>query len=396
MKTGLGATVVTTSGDQERQRAIAGSISLPKGGGAIWGIGEKFAANPVTASISVPSAASPGRSDLSPRLAFSHDSSAGNSPFGFGWSLSLPSITCKTDKGFPRYQDGEDSDVLLLSCAEDLVPMYRLDPDGTWTGLHQRFKLDRVDFWVRDAAGRVVIRENELDGYCIRRYGPPIEGLFARIERWTYVVNSADVHWPVAGDANLAMPYLDWGITDDSDPLTSDFMGGDGDKAQNQRVTTGPFAFSTDQFLVQIGEDHTGDSGLCRDFRDDANSYQPTPTRVGSDLTATLYSSSQKNWKVFSEGNLHSPVHRWMGGNMADAASPNHPIYFLHHCYIDLLWECWKQQHSATDAYLPTAGQPGYLASQLVFDAPGKLSPWPGIWMVAVTISTTNLDDSYG
>ena len=40
----------------------APSISLPKGGGAIRGIGEKFAANPVTGtgSLTVPIAASPG------------------------------------------------------------------------------------------------------------------------------------------------------------------------------------------------------------------------------------------------------------------------------------------------------------------------------------------------
>ena len=44
------------------------AISLPKGGGAIRGIGEKFAANPVTGtgSMSVPIATSPGRSGFGP------------------------------------------------------------------------------------------------------------------------------------------------------------------------------------------------------------------------------------------------------------------------------------------------------------------------------------------
>jgi hypothetical protein len=77
----------------------APSISLPKGGGAIRGIGEKFAANPVTGtgSMTVPIAVSPGRSGLGPQLSLSYDSGAGNGPFGFGWSLTLPSITRKTD-----------------------------------------------------------------------------------------------------------------------------------------------------------------------------------------------------------------------------------------------------------------------------------------------------------
>src|SRR5262245_49508647 len=69
----------------------APSIVLPKGGGAIRGIGEKFAANPVTGtgSMTVPIYTSPGRSGFGPQLSLSYDSGAGNGPFGFGWSLSL-------------------------------------------------------------------------------------------------------------------------------------------------------------------------------------------------------------------------------------------------------------------------------------------------------------------
>jgi Salmonella virulence plasmid 65kDa B protein len=54
------------------------SISLPKGGGAIRGMGEKFAANPFTdtGSMSVPIATSPGRSGFGPQLSLSCDSGA--------------------------------------------------------------------------------------------------------------------------------------------------------------------------------------------------------------------------------------------------------------------------------------------------------------------------------
>ena len=108
------------------------SIGLPKGGGAIRGIGEKFAANPVTGtgSMTVPIATSPGRSGFGPKLSLSCDSGAGNGPFGFGWSLTLPSITRKTDKGLPRYFDAEESDVFILSGAEDLVPEFEKDSNG--------------------------------------------------------------------------------------------------------------------------------------------------------------------------------------------------------------------------------------------------------------------------
>ena len=48
----------------------APQISLPKGGGAIRGIGEKFSANPVTGagSLLIPIYASPGRAGLGPQL----------------------------------------------------------------------------------------------------------------------------------------------------------------------------------------------------------------------------------------------------------------------------------------------------------------------------------------
>src|SRR4051794_31142096 len=85
------------------------SVSLPKGGGAIRGIGEKFAANPVTGSgsLTVPISTSPGRAGFGPQLSLTYDSGAGNGPFGLGWALSTPAITRKTDKGLPQYLDAQ-------------------------------------------------------------------------------------------------------------------------------------------------------------------------------------------------------------------------------------------------------------------------------------------------
>jgi hypothetical protein len=92
------------------------SISLPKGGGAIRGIGEKFTANPVTStgSTTVPLATSPGRSGFGPHLSLSYDSGGGNGPFGNGWNFSPPSITRKTDKAYP--DNRTKSNVTSSSC----------------------------------------------------------------------------------------------------------------------------------------------------------------------------------------------------------------------------------------------------------------------------------------
>src|ERR1700677_1345550 len=78
----------------------APQITLPKGGGAIRGIGEKFTTNAVTGtgSMTIPIALSPGRSGFGPQLSLSYDSGTGNGPFGLGWSLSLPEITRRTER----------------------------------------------------------------------------------------------------------------------------------------------------------------------------------------------------------------------------------------------------------------------------------------------------------
>src|SRR4051812_4355780 len=75
-------------------------VTMPKGGGAIRGMGEKFTVNAATGtgSMVIPIATSPGRGGVSPQLSLSYDSGSGNGIFGFGWSPAIPSIARKTDK----------------------------------------------------------------------------------------------------------------------------------------------------------------------------------------------------------------------------------------------------------------------------------------------------------
>lgn len=166
----------------------APTIQLSKGGGAIRGIDEKFAANTVTgtASLSIPIQTSPGRSSFSPQLSLSYDSGAGNGPFGFGWGVSVPAITRKTDKGLPRYQDEDDSDTFILSEAEDLVPVWK-EENGTWS---------KDAFEVTVGAVK----------YTIQRYRPRVEGLFAKIEK---IVASGEpgFYWKVTTKDNVATVF---------------------------------------------------------------------------------------------------------------------------------------------------------------------------------------------
>ncbi|MCP3935490.1 MAG: toxin, partial [Actinomycetia bacterium] len=155
----------------------APKVELPKGGGAIQGIGETFKANPATgtASFSVPLSLSPSRGGVQPAIALSYDSGAGNGPFGLGWNAGIASISRKTNKGLPTYRDTSEGseDTYVLTGAEDLVPALIEGPSS----------------WDLDTY------RDEDDTYDIVRFRPRTEGGFTRIERWTKVNDPTDVHW---------------------------------------------------------------------------------------------------------------------------------------------------------------------------------------------------------
>src|SRR6185437_13311655 len=183
-----------TSGKSQADKpSMLPALSLPKGGGAIRGIGEKFsvAAATGTASLSVPLPASPGRNGFGPAAALGYDSGHGNGPFGLGFALAVPTITRKTDKGLPRYYDTEESDEFILSGAEDLVPNRVLE-----TG--------ELDVQV-------------LPDRTIQQYRPRVEGLFARIERYTLLAGGIE-HWEVTTKDNVTHIYGQSAATQVVDP----------------------------------------------------------------------------------------------------------------------------------------------------------------------------------
>jgi RHS repeat-associated protein len=188
-----------SSSDAQSPGISPPTISLPKGGGAMRGIGEKFSTNAATgmATLTVPIATSAGRAGFDPGLALVYNSGAGNGPFGFGWQLTLASITRKTDKGLPQYQDARESDVFILSNVEDLTPVMLRAEDGTWS----------PDEFLRGE-------------YYVKRYRPRVEGLFARIERWTHL-SDGEIHWRSISRDNVLSVYgwdLASRIADPDDP----------------------------------------------------------------------------------------------------------------------------------------------------------------------------------
>ena len=128
---------------------------------------------------------SPGRSGLRPAAVARLRLGRGNGPFGFGWALSLPAVTRRTDKGLPRYDDVRR--VPALRRRGPGAGARARTPDGLGAG-----QLDRPAARARATA--------------IDRYRPRVEGLFARIERWTRLADG-DTHWRSVTRDNVANWY---------------------------------------------------------------------------------------------------------------------------------------------------------------------------------------------
>lgn len=130
-------------------------ISLPQGGGAMNGIGEKFSPDLFTGTgnFSIPISLPSGRNGFQPELSLAYSTGNGNGPFGLGWALSIPGISRKTSQGIPVYDDTKD--VFILSGAEDLVEVpgapvgakrYRPRTEGLFA-LIDHFNQNGINYW---------------------------------------------------------------------------------------------------------------------------------------------------------------------------------------------------------------------------------------------------------
>ncbi|MFJ4440408.1 tyrosinase family protein [Streptomyces sp. NPDC088923] len=169
-------------------------------------------------------------------------------------------------------------------------------------------------------------------------------------------------------DARVTVPYWDW--TKDRTAKAAlwreDFLGGNG-RASDEQVTTGAFAHARgDWTLTESTDDRPYlrrafgrpqdpmDLPTARDL-DEAVS-DPTYDSPPWDSTASRgFRNKLEGWGS-GRGNArwrnHNRVHRWVGGTMLSGASPNDPVFWLHHAFVDLVWSRW-QQANPRSGYLP-------------------------------------------
>ena len=169
-------------------------ISLPKGGGALSGIGEKFSPDlhTGTGNFTVPVNLPSGRNGFQPELNLLYSTGHGNGSFGLGWSLNIPGVTRKTSAGVPLFHDNffdNNSDVFILSGAEDLVPvaLWRYDPND-------QDRIIPVD----------IPESQDWSNAPVVQFRPRTEGLFARI---LYYRKDTNIRWTVESKDGLKSIY---------------------------------------------------------------------------------------------------------------------------------------------------------------------------------------------
>ncbi|WP_440454327.1 tyrosinase family protein [Psychrobacter sp. ASPA161_9] len=184
----------------------------------------------------------------------------------------------------------------------------------------------------------------------------------------------------------VTLPYWDW-ASDAADPMNAavwanDLMGSNGSGANNI-VQSGPFrADIWDIVEVDVGVDFSElnlenpqvriDGDLVRRFGLSSRAPNlPTQDHVDEIQGITPYDSANFNrnsdgYRAANEGrmalasgfpstlsNTHNRVHEWIGGSMFPSTSPNDPVFFLHHCFVDKLWADWQALHP-TVPYVPS------------------------------------------
>ncbi|NHF73487.1 SpvB/TcaC N-terminal domain-containing protein [Paracoccus xiamenensis] len=280
----------------------------------------KFSTNPATGSgsVQITLPVSPGRAGFAPSLALSYDSASGNGLFGFGWSLSLPRIARRTAKGVPLY---DDSDVFVLSGAEDLVPV--LDPDDcpVEPDLHPDFIIQRYMPRVRYGNVTSALIDPDLSR---------AEWLFEVVLDYDDHLSGAHSHEGRGSACASAVPARDWPVR--PDPF-SDCRAGYELRTQRrckrvlmfhsfQELGPGPYLVASTDFDYRDGEEHgsgpagsflmaVSQSGYIRQPDGSYHSESLPPTEFGysrahlSDEAGTLDSASLENLPAGLGANIH-------------------------------------------------------------------------------------------
>jgi tyrosinase len=250
-------------------------------------------------------------------------------------------------------------------------------------GLHSRYD-DYVEVHL-NAMNAMMIGHVQNWGHLSAAFGPWHRVLLAHFESELRMI-----------DSSATLPFWDWTDADSTAAVfADDFLGSDGQGTDGQ-VMDGPFAFAKGKWRVIVKDDDSNPDFLARSLGADPSATALPDKTQDQDPVMALTDYDESPWyddmrttpaqrarvdtlfRFRLEYDLHNLIHRYVGGDMALAASPNDPVFWLHHCNIDRLWSLWEQTSGAPVRYAPMTGGPqGQSAdSALIYNFAGAASPW--------------------
>ena len=155
-----------------------------------------------------------------------------------------------------------------------------------------------------------------------------------------------------AAASSLCVPYWDWRLENTAANVTWDDAGFLQLSALNSASYTITRSLGTTNILATPAN---------------ITNMLTIPTLISSPPTTGLKSSTV-NFFTYRMEFWHDRGHNFIGGTMGTSASPRDPIFFLHHNFVDKLWQEWYDSDN------------GIAKTDYTFTAPASSYwMWPGI-----------------
>lgn len=124
--------------------------------------------------------------------------------------------------------------------------------------------------------------------------------------------------------SNLCVPYWDWRLENTAANVTWDDPG----FLQLSAINSGSYTVTRSFSSVTLASQTAVTNMLA------------IPTLISNPPASGLKSSSV-NFFTYRLEYWHDQGHNFIGGTMGTASSPRDPIFFLHHNFVDKLWQDW-------------------------------------------------------
>jgi len=166
-------------------------------------------------------------------------------------------------------------------------------------------------------------------------------------------------------DPSVTLPYWDWSDPKSTDAvLADDFLGLASFIAKANKMNpevgfqvptnaTGLNPATLDSGYGKVLQRNSNLTGAgLETYLKSNNGISGTVASFVQDVLAQSNYNGSNGFEERLEYQLHGLVHGWVGFDMVTKASPNDPIFFLHHCNVDRLWSEWQHKnHEGKDFY---------------------------------------------